>query len=34
LALGSRHRSISDYINGDIRLVDGIRKTVTTRLQV
>jgi type IV secretion system protein VirD4 len=25
---------ISDYINGDIRQVDGIRKTVTTRLQV
>ena len=25
---------VSDYINGDIRQVDGIRKTVTTRLQV
>ena len=25
---------ISDYINGDIRQVDGIRKTVTTRLQI
>jgi hypothetical protein len=26
--------AISDYINGDVRQVDGIRKTVTTRLQV
>ena len=25
---------VSDYINGDVRQVDGIRKTVTTRLQV
>ena len=25
---------VSDYVNGNIRQVDGIRKTVTTRLQV